>query len=363
MKKEFDGAALQESLRSLKGAAKMTALLSVIQQADEAEDHYWRMLFRYDYACEATFRDDPPKAMPVAIEFGTIFEEHPDVLGPDGREMYLMITQMAIDPVVSLPQIPLAQWEQMMEQFRLLVKRFNLGHRVYWWQMCRFYIYLDKQKAFAYFQKFWKTGRDALSDCRACERCYGVRLHLLMGDTEGAEMHAKPIKSKHIRFCSDTPHLMLLAYVEDAMDRGDLKAAIPYARELKRIGHRDKSDLSYIGAVLRCMAYSDLDIAVDLMEKSFPWTVGMWNQKLVYDFYKGAWTVLRQLGKQMDTIQLELPEALSCYRKDNTYPINELSDWVYTQAKEIAERFDLRNGTDSFAVDLELARREPEYLQ
>lgn len=361
MMKNFNGAALQEQLQGLKGSTRMTALLSAIQQADEAEDHYYRLLFRYDYACEATFRDDPPKAMPVAVEFASIFEEHPDALGPDGREGYLMIMQMAIDPVVALPQISISQWEAMMEQFRLLVKRFHLGHRVYWWQMCRFSIYLDKQKAYEYFQKFWKTGRDALSDCRACERCYGVRMNLLVGDKEGAEEMAKPLKQKRIRFCSDTPHLMLLAYIEDAMDRGDLKTAIPYAKELKRIGHRDKSDLSYVGAVLRCFAYSDPETAIELIEQGFPWTIGMWNQKLVYDFYKGAWTVFRQLGKTMDTIQLNLPEELSFYREDGTYQVQELESWVYTQAKSIAEKFDARNGTDYFAVDLKLAGKNLKY--
>ena len=214
MKKSFDGKRIEQELQFLSGTAKMEALLAAIKQADEAEDHFYRMLLRYEYACEATFHDDPPKAMPIAVEFRTIFEEHPDVLGPNGGEMYLMIMQMAIDPVVSLPQIPIAQWEAMMEEFYHLVKRFNIGHRVYWWQLCQFMVYIDKQKAFSYFQRFWKTGRDDLSDCRACERCYAIKMYLLMEDEENANSHAKPIKQRRLRFCSDTPHLMLLYYIE-----------------------------------------------------------------------------------------------------------------------------------------------------
>ncbi len=358
MKKKFNGSALETKLNNLSGNTKMTALLSAIAQADEAEDHYYRLLFRYEYSCEATFHDDPPKAMPAAAEFGTIFEEHPDALGEFGYEAYLMITQMAIDPITSLPQIPLSQWEAMMEQFYTLVKRFHMGYRVYWWQMCRFYIYLDKEKAFEYFQKFWKTGRDDLSDCRACERCYGVRLHLLVKDTKGAEEMAKPIKQKRLRFCSDTPHLMLLAYIEDAMNRGDLKTAIPYARQLKRIGHRDKGDLSYMGAVLRCFAYSDPDTALSLLEQGFPWTIHLWDQKMLYDFYKGAWTVLRQCHKQNDTICLKLPEELPFFCENGTYLISELEDWIDSQLSEIAGKFDLRNNTDYYAKDLELARKD-----
>ncbi len=291
MRRQFDGYDIQCRLERLKGPGRMDAIENAIRQADEAEDHYYRMLFRYDYACEATFHDDPPKAMPVAVEFSNIYEEHMEVLGRDGREMYLMIMQMAVDPVVSLPQIPVTQWEAMMEQFLLLVKRYNIGHRVYWWQMCRFMMYIDKQKAFEYFQRFWKTGRDGLSDCRACERCYAIRMYLAMGDEDNAAVHAKPIKQRHIPFCGDTPHLMLLAYLEYYMDKGNLKAAIPYARELKRIGHRDRGDLSYVGAVLRCFAYSDPEQSVQLMTEAFPWIGGMWNQKMVYDFYKGACTV------------------------------------------------------------------------
>ncbi len=359
MRRQFDGYDIQCRLERLKGPGRMEAIENAIRQADEAEDHYYRMLFRYDYACEATFHDDPPKAMPVAVEFSNIYEEHMEVLGRDGREMYLMIMQMAVDPVVSLPQIPVTQWEAMMEQFLLLVKRYNIGHRVYWWQMCRFMMYIDKQKAFEYFQRFWKTGRDGLSDCRACERCYAIRMYLAMGDEDNAAVHAKPIKQRHIPFCGDTPHLMLLAYLEYYMDKGNLKAAIPYARELKRIGHRDRGDLSYVGAVLRCFAYSDPEQSVQLMTEAFPWIGGMWNQKMVYDFYKGAWAVLHCLSDRQETISLKLPEQLTCRRSDGIYSTKELEEWVYIQAKEIAQRFDHRNGTDYFKTDLGLAVKEP----
>ena len=41
--------------------------------------------------------------------------------------------------------------------------------------MTNFWQYIDKEKAFEYFEKFWKTGRDSLSDCRACDRTYRDR--------------------------------------------------------------------------------------------------------------------------------------------------------------------------------------------
>lgn len=87
------------------------------------------MMFRYSCCCEATFRDDPPKAIPVAAEFCALFDECAEALlarSPEGAaEMHLMVMQMGIDPIVFLPQISMEQWETMMEEFYRWVKRYR----------------------------------------------------------------------------------------------------------------------------------------------------------------------------------------------------------------------------------------------
>lgn len=358
--KPFDGERLDHAVRRLPGGAlRMEALANAIRRADEAGDHWWRMMFRYEYASEATFRDDSSKAMPAAEQFRAIFEEHPGVLGPDGREMYLMIMQMGIEPILGLPEISLEQWKEKMEQFLGLVKRFNLGHRTYWWQMCQFMVYVDFDKAYQYFQKFWKTGRDALSDCRACERSNAVRLSLLAGDYKAAEEFAAPLKAGRVSFCADTPQKMWMAYLEDDYRRGDYKAAAPIAESLYRKGNQDRSNLDYVGAVLQCWAYTDNDRAVALAAKRLEWSLGMWNQHLVYLFDKGAWLAFRELAKRAETVPLELPREFPLWREDGSYPAQALADHFYAQSADIAARFDRRNGSDWYAKDLKTAGKMP----
>ena len=361
--KGFNGRALQNLIERLPGGApRMAALLDAIRQADEAQEHFWRLFFRYDYACEATFRDDPPKCMPVAAEFQAIYEEHPDALGHNGAEMYLMIMQMGIDPIAHLPQIPMSQWEKLMEQYLGLTKRFNLAHRTYWWQMCQFMIYVDQKRAYECFQKFWKTGRDAISDCRACERSNAVRLSLLAGDREGAEEYAAPLKAGRISFCSDTPQKMWMAYLEDYYRHGDYKAAAPIAESLYRKGNKDRSNLDYVGAILQCWAYTDNDRAVTLAESRLGWRIGMWDQRLSYLYDKGAWLTFRELAKRMETVKLELPREFALWREDGEYRSQELADWFYAQASETAQRFDRRNGSDWFCRDLKLSGKPPKTM-
>ncbi len=100
-----------------------------------------------------------------------------------------------------------------------------------------------------------------------------------MGNRAAADEYAKPMEQGRMRFCPDTPHLYWPAYLEYALDHGDMKEAEKRANALYRKADRDKSDLSYTGAVLRCWAYTDPERALELFAKRLEWSIGMWDQK------------------------------------------------------------------------------------
>lgn len=351
----FNGTTLESCCDHLPhGPERCAALLDAIHLADAAQNHFWRLKFRYIYICEVTFHDDPPKAIPAAAEFDAILQEHPEAYSAMSAEdihaIYLMVLQMGLDPMVALPQIPKAQWEDAIEHFYQLVKQYHLGLRTYWWQKAQFLQYVDKEEAFACFQKFWKTGRDILSDCRACERSYAVQMCLMAGDRAAADSYAKPMEAGRIRFCSHTPHKYWVAYLEDALDRRELDRAVVFAAKLYRKGNRDRGDLRYLGAILRCRAYTDLDAALPLLETRLAWAFGMWDQKTLYDFYKGAWVCFRELEKRQKTVSLALPQEFPLWQEDSSYSVPLLANWFYEQTAAIAKRFDDRNGRDRKSV-------------
>ncbi|HBA96951.1 MAG TPA: hypothetical protein DCZ23_02480 [Lachnospiraceae bacterium] len=357
---QFDGSVLSMIINMTPdGKSKMEALREYIKQADEAGDNYYRLYWRYEYAYQATFHDDPSKAIPVAAEYNAIVEDNPDTLNAlpeDARaEGYLMIVQMGIDPVAYMPQIPMEQWEKMMEQFYILVKRYNTGLRTYWWQMARFWRFIDKEKAHQYFQKFWKTGRDGLSDCRACERSYAVLMSLMAGDREAADRYAKPLKAGRLPFCEDAPKLYIYAYLENALDSGNLDEAQHFANQLNWKIKKTIQDLNYLGAVIRCFAYTNKEKACEKLASGIKNVQGLWDQKKVYDFYKGAWVLFHELAKEKETASLSLPETFQLYKKDGIYNCHSLAEWFYSQAQDIGKRFDKRNGSSYFEKNLELA--------
>ena len=182
---------------------------------------------------------------------------------------------------------------------------------------------------------------------------------MLFRSREGAEEYAAPLKAGRVSFCADTPQKMWLAYLEDDYRRGDYAAAAPMAESLYRKGNKDRSNLDYVGAVLQCWAHTDLDRAVALCESRLVWSLGMWDQRLVYLFDKGAWLTFRELAKGMETVKLELPKEFPLWKEDGSYSTRALAEHFYSQAEEIARRFDLRNGSGWYRTDLELAGREP----
>ncbi len=351
---DFNGGGLMSLIDRLPdGTIKMNALSDAIQQADAANDPYWRLMFRFEYAWQAAFDDDPPKAIPVGAEFNSILAQYPDALPPEQKDyLHLVIMQNTVDPIAALPQIPISQWKQLMDEFYTLTERYQIGERLYWWRMAQFWQYIDKEESFTYFRKFWNSKRDKVSDCEACDVSHAVHMSLLMGDRKAADRFAKPLESGRLVLCSDTPQLMWLAYLEDALRRGDLEEAHPLANKLYRKGIRDKSDLGYLATILHCWAYTDLELAIHQIGARLDWALSMWDQKKKYDFYKASWACFHELAKKQDTISLPLSAKFPLYQEDSVYNSTELAQWFHTEAEKIAARFDARNGSDYFQQNL-----------
>ncbi len=351
---DFNGSGLMSLIDRLPDdVVKTNALSDAIRQADAANDAYWRLVFRFEYAWHMAFHDDPPKAIPIGAEFNSILKQYPDALPPEQKDrMHLVIMQVTVDPIAALPQIPISEWKQLMDEFYTLTERYQLGKRLYWWRMAQFWQYIDKEQAFEYFRKFWNSKRDKVSDCEACDVSHAIHMSLLIGDRQGADRYAKPLKNGRLFFCSDTPQLMWLAYLEDALRHGDLEKAHPLANKLYREGIRDKSDLNYLAAILHCWAYTDLDMALHQIGARLDWALSMWDQKKKYDFYKACWVCFHELAKKQDSISLPLSAQFPLYQTDSVYNSAELAEWFYTEAQKIAERFDARNGSDYFKQNL-----------
>lgn len=344
-----------------KGKARIDAYAEAIRLADKLQNTDRQLEFRFGYASEMYFQDDPPKCIGVAAEFGSIFEAAPLEIRKDKAwiDAYLMITQLGVDVMKNLPQIPMPQYEAALEQYNQLTKRYGIGRRTYFWQMYERWEYADPERALEYIELAIQTPPDDhFGNCNACEHSWAAELYIRLGRLEEAQRYVQPLETYRFSPCENSFQNIWAAYLESALDRGDLEAAVPLAQKLYKKGNRNRTDLRFLGPVLRCWGMTNVDRGLSLFAKRLEWSIGMWDQKKVYDFDKGACVLFRRLAGVRQTVKLELPQAFPLWREDGRYSVEELADWFQTQAESIGRRFDRRNSSHYFEQDLEAALKQ-----
>ena len=358
----FDGEKLSRLMEKLpKGKPRIDAYEEAIRLADQTQDTYWRLGFRFHYAGEVYFQDDPPKCIGAAAEFGPIFEAAPPEIqrNRDLIDAYLMITQLGVDVMQNLPQISMSQYESVLEQYDQLTRRFGIGRRTYYWQMMGCWEYAEPERALEYMQLAMQTPPDdSFGNCNACEHSWAAEQYIRLGRLEEARRYVHPLETYRFSPCENSFQTIWAASLEYALDRGDLETAVPLAQKLYKKGNRNRTDLRFLGPVLRCWGMTNADRGLSLFARRLEWSIGMWDQKKVYDFDKGACVLFRQLAGARQTVKLELPQAFPLWREDGRYPVQELADWFLTQAESIGRRFDQRNRSHYFEDDLAATLRQ-----
>ena len=344
-----------------KGKARIDAYAEAIRLADKLQNTDRQLEFRFGYASEMYFQDDPPKCIGVAAEFGSIFEAAPLEIRKDKAwiDAYLMITQLGVDVMKNLPQIPMPQYEAALEQYNQLTKRYGIGRRTYFWQIYERWEYADPERALEYIELAIQTPPDDhFGNCNACEHSWAAKQYIRLGRLEEAQRYIQPLETYRFSPCENSFQNIWAASLEYALDRGDLETAVPLAQKLYKKGNRNRTDLRFLGPVLRCWGMTNVDRGLSLFAKRLEWSIGMWDQKKVYDFDKGACVLFRRLAGVRQTVKLELPQAFPLWREDGRYSVEELADWFQTQAESIGRRFDRRNSSHYFEQDLEAALKQ-----
>lgn len=337
------------------GAARAAANRAAVAEADQAGIPYYRIAMRKDLAWALAMGDDPATALPVCAEFFALLEEYPGAFPSSSNNDVIGVANVATYVANSLPQIPLEQWRALLDQFREKVQLYGLGEQIWQMQACSFYMETgDRVRAREHYEAFRASPRDSCSGCEACEISNAAEFLLWSGCRDQAEELIRPVLEGNL-VCEDQPQSILSTLIDDDLNRGDLQAAAEKAQRLVRIACRDRSDLAHIGAVLRCRAYIEPDLSVGLLEKGIRWSIGMWDQRLLFQFYLGVWIFFSKLEEKKAVVSLLLPKQFPLYREDGCYLCRELAAWFQRQAIDIGRRFDDRNGSDGFARKLESA--------
>ncbi len=209
----------------------------------------------------------------------------------------------------------------------------------------------DEAEADRLWAAWLEAPRDHLTDCRVCELDDELDRHVDKGEWKQALRKARPILEGR-QACAEIPHLTCGTLLYPLFKLSELEQA----RDLHRRGYamvaKNREFLATVGEHLEFLSLTDnLSRGLTLLEKHLGWALDHPSFRDRFAFYASAAFLLERVQAEgsRNVVSLRLTKSFPGYRADGGYEVKALHGWVHGQARDIAGRFDARNGTDRFA--------------
>ncbi|MEU7742494.1 hypothetical protein [Nonomuraea sp. NPDC049158] len=237
------------------------------------------------------------------------------------------------------PEIPLRRTLDALDDMERRYREAGAPQAVYA-QRCRVALHLGDEPAVEEWLHRWETApRDDLSDCRACD--LGGRAYVLasLGRYEEAVAVGGPVVAGEFS-CGVQPQSVLCTLLMPYLKTGHLDEAAEAHRRAYRIVQGQIGYLDDIGDHLEfCALTGNATRGLEILERELPLLERPPSPAQARSFMTGAALVLRRL---METGH----DGLTVRRAGRDVPVPELHAELAAGAREIAARFDARNGDD-----------------
>lgn len=344
------------------GEARLSGIREAIRQADLANDSSYMLYFRCAYANECSEDENGSFLFHLYLIFPellALYEENPGIRLPGSSheaaaEAVMYIFSEMVCCADFFYQIPIGDMEKYLEKY----KEFCLMHG---YPLYNYYI--------ASARLYWQAGskeqvmqyvKDFKALCRADHYRDSYTLDFIgevacwYDDLETLEKTTKLLE-KHF------PQSQRLAYEYGrllyyyAVRRRDPVHAAPYYRLLRQICKKYRMHTPYFSDTIVYLVQTDLNSAWSFFQKEAPHEVLGTTPLYKMEFSIGAEIMMRSLLKQgKETVRLSLPGSQPWQREDGRYQTKELAEYFGREAREISDKFDMRNGDPSCRKEYEM---------
>lgn len=251
---------------------------------------------------------------------------------------------------LSFPQIRREQVEDLLDDFarRLDAQGYSKRTAIYYrWDVAKALGDLDR--AAEHYQAYKQMQRDSMSDCFACERSEDVMYLNTAGRYEDAAEAALAMLEARLT-CGEEPHRVLGHALQPLVLTGLLEEARDCHQRGYRMIQRNPSFLATAGQHIWYLALTDnARRGATLFERHLPWAQDSQMPKRKLTFYRASHLLFQRLEQQYSrsTIKLRLPKKTPIFAEDGSYTFAALNEWLGGTCKQLADRFDERNGNDS----------------
>lgn len=321
---------------------RITLLKQAINLADAHNDIEWGFDLRLDLIRDEKDTSHCDESLPAFTWILDAYDKNPEMFD---EEDFLWEYKWMLGSVRRNSSISLEQIESIAEDFKTRLLRNGYSLRPYYTAKAHLAFFLNSPAdAKKYIDLRNQEVRDEMSNCRACELDDDVELEMRLGNLEKAITVGNSMLTKKVT-CTHMPFSCYCTCVKYFMKAGDTEKALEYFRkaeaDLSELS--DTSQISEIGIMIRFLTDYDREKAWTFFEQHAHWNVDS-EDFLDFLFSINVLPLLKGEGSRV----LNVNPSLEWYREDNTYDLKEVYNYYYKKAKDLAERFDKRNGSGYF---------------
>ena len=342
------------------GRARMAAIKSAITEADRHNDVCFMIYFREDLCEESCFYGDETEMMVVFPEILNLIDRYPDTPSTqfdtaykNALEHVLWVYKWVVSRCSSFYQVPMEDCMKFFEDFKRRCTGYGFNLKPYYRLLYGFY-HFDDEKADEAFYNFERLPRDSNSNCKACVRNTEISFYLDKGDLEKAVKLAGDIESFKLKCGNDNDAWcrMKLSFMRYYMGK-DFEKADKIAYMMER-NMNDKAEYQAWDDILRCYSYTRPGRALRLYKKHWKeWQSGT-SPSDEFDKVLNVCCFWKKFRKDSgkDTVKLDLDNSFPLYNEKKIYNTEDLYNYYYNRARDIALKFDKRNNAGSYIKEM-----------
>lgn len=328
------------------GEERYKYLKKLIAEEDAAHNYSEAFELRYKYISESVMHDDLFKGIIMFPEFMAYYDAHSDVCD---RHSLMWAFKWILEDVVDFYQVSSEKIEEYFEEFRKRCEEYGISLRTYYMKKMNFYSYMDIEKTKQCQKHFRRLERDELSDCAACELNNDICMELRYGSEKKAMEMLADMLRRGVS-CAEVPEVTFGECVKHFTQTGNIAEAEYYAEMMMpMIKGEESTFLKEISNVLLLKALISPNEAYDIFKHSINVFLESKNPDMRFHFAHAAARFFdAAISDDHKKVVIKLPHSFPMYNAENEYELQKMRDYFADIAKDIADKFDERNGSDYY---------------
>jgi tetratricopeptide (TPR) repeat protein len=327
------------------GSGQIAAVEQLIRQADAAGDEFMSFASRMLATTAYVYGGEPARSFVTFSWCLAHYDNNPRPWHQRYEHSLLWYFKYMVNGLLSFPEVPLdrttAVLDDMERRYRegghSLQAVYKMRHRV-----ARHLGAADEAEK--WYRRWTTTPRDDLSDCAGCDPTTQISYLASRGRDEEAVALAEPVLAGRLN-CTEQPQGVLTALLMPYLRTGRREQARQAHLRAYRRHRGNLADLWDIGEHVTFCAVTGNEVrGLELLERHLDWLDRSPSPAATMNFAAAAALLLRRLDATG-------PAGLTVRRPGHgdrpaaEVPVGELAEEMAATAREVAARFDARNGT------------------